>query len=145
MDKKEFITFLNQIFLSFGFKKKGNNWSQETEELIKGINLQKSNFGNFYYINYSWNIKSLKDQGIDHVNRRFSSTDKIENARIDELLNLDEQMDANNRKIELYSLINAKVIEKLQSINTEKELLMELQSRPHLNDVPLIIKKYFGI
>ena len=37
------------------------------------------------------------------------------------------------------------MIEELKSINTEKDIFNELKKRAHLNDIPLIVKKYFNL
>ena len=57
MQKKELVKYLNDIFKCYGFNKSGNKWTAETNELIKVINLQKSNFGNIYYLNYGFVLK----------------------------------------------------------------------------------------
>lgn len=59
MEKKDFVKYLDNLFKPFGFQKKGNKWYVESEELIKAINIQKSKFGDNYYLNYGFILKSL--------------------------------------------------------------------------------------
>jgi len=145
MNKKEFINYLNEIFRSFGFKKNGNNWYMETQFLRKIISLQKSNYGNYYYINYGWILKNLDLPGSYHIGGRLASIDKDENNRIDSLLNLDK--DIENRRLELYNIIVPELIEKLQLINTEDDMLEYIKSlTPPLSKmVPGIVKKHFNL
>lgn len=147
MDKKAFIEFLNEVFKQFGFKKKGNNWFSETNDLKKVINLQHSNFGNYYYINYGWIIKNLELPGNSHIGGRLASLNKQENIRIDELLNLEKDIRQEDRKSELYAFIKSYLVQKLQEINTEEELSNYLKNlRPPLsNMIPGVVRNYFNI
>ena len=56
MEKSDLIKLLNEVFNNLGFKRKGNNWVVDSSELIKIVNLQKSNYGNLFYINYGFII-----------------------------------------------------------------------------------------
>jgi hypothetical protein len=146
MNNNEFKVFLNDIFKTFGFKRKGNNWFSENNELIKVINLQKSNFGNQYYINYGYILKSLKlDKFEMHIFHRLSSLDKKENERIKELLDFEGNIDDSQRKSELKSFLEKNLIQSLIQINSEIDILNELKQRSHLNDVPIIVKNHFNL
>jgi len=37
------------------------------------------------------------------------------------------------------------MLKKLIDINSEKDIVSELKKRPHLNDVPLIVKEYLNL
>ena len=52
MDKKQFKNFCQKVFELHGFKKIKKTYYLRGEDLLCGIELQKSNFGNSYYINY---------------------------------------------------------------------------------------------
>ena len=52
MDKKQFKTFCAREFESHGFKKHKKDFYLCGKDLLCGIEFQKSNFGNTYYINY---------------------------------------------------------------------------------------------
>lgn len=52
MDKKAFKEFCRKEFLKRGFKKVKSTYYLAGKDLLCGIDLQKSNFGNEYYINY---------------------------------------------------------------------------------------------
>lgn len=49
------------------------------------------------------------------------------------------------RKNELKKFIEREIFGMFNKIHTEEDLLMELKKRDHLNDIPLCVKKYFGL
>ncbi len=146
MEKRELIKLLDELFIPIGFTKKGNYWIINGEQLTKLINLQKSNFGNFFYVNYGYVIKSIPLQKLTmHVFNGFGSIDVNENTRIKELLDLGNKISNEDRIEELKQLILYRLLPKIRAINTEADLLNELKRRPHLNDIPLIVKKHFNL
>ncbi len=62
MDKKEFKAFCQKEFKARGFKKKKNAFYLAGHDLLCEIDLQKSNFGDEYYINYGYYIGSYTDE-----------------------------------------------------------------------------------
>ena len=77
MGKKDLVIFLNELFTPLGFKKKGNNWVSNGKEVSRIINLQKSQFGNSFYINYGYILRSLQLEGwATHVEDRLGFIDK---------------------------------------------------------------------
>jgi hypothetical protein len=146
MSKKELIKILSEILVPSGFKNKGNYWLINGDVISKMINLQKSQFANDYYINYGYILKSIPLEGLMmHIYNRLSSADATENNRIKELLNLENHIADQDRKKELKEFIIDKIISKIQRVNTEEDVLNELKKRQNLNDIPLIVKKYFQI
>jgi hypothetical protein len=145
MEKKDLIKLLDEIFLPLGFKKKGNNWIFNGIDINKVINLQKSNFGNSYYINFGYIIKRLELTTKTHVENRLASIDKNQQIRITDLLDLETIISDANRLEELREIIYDKVVLQIQSINNEIDLLNNLKNRNHLNNVPIVVKKYFNI
>jgi hypothetical protein len=146
MDKAKFIKVFDEIFKSNGFRKKGNNWFVEGTELKKLVNLQRSNFGNSYYLNFEFLINSLDSDDLwAHFYCCLTSTDKAERQRIDDLLNLDSSVDDEQRISELRFHLITDVISRFQKTNTEAELLSEFKKLPHLNTIPLSVKKHFNL
>ena len=70
MEKNGLIKLLDEIFFPLGFKRKGNNWVFNGDELSKIVNLQKSNYSNAFYINYGYIIKSIELTTRTHVENR---------------------------------------------------------------------------
>jgi hypothetical protein len=145
MNKNELIDFLNNIFKPLGFKKKSSNWYYENDELIKKINLQRSQYGNYYYINYGYIIKYLDLDVLDmHIYYGVATSNKDENLRIEGLLNLDNNIPDEIRKVELTDVLNKLLID-ISSINTEEDILNKLKERDNLNSIPLVVKRHFNL
>ena len=145
MDKKDLIKLLDEIFVPLGFKRKGNNWVLNGDELSKLINLQKSNYSNAFYINYGYIIKGLELTTTTHVENRLTSTNKEEQKRITDLLDLETEIPTDQRLAELKKFITDKIAVQMQSVNTEADLLNDLKKRPHLNNIPLVVKRHFNL
>lgn len=144
MGKKEFASILNEILVPIGFKKKGDYWVINSDEITKMINLQKSQFSNSFYINYGYILKSIPLTGLMmHVFKGFGSIDKIEQQRITALLDLGNDISNEDRGKELKKYLFEKLVLNIQEVNTEEDVLNELKKRPHLNDIPLVVKKHF--
>ena len=56
MDKKQFKDFCKKEFEARGFKKKKNVFYLLGQELVCGIELSKSNYGNEYYVDFFYCI-----------------------------------------------------------------------------------------
>lgn len=146
MEKRELVKYLDEIFSPLGFKKRGNTWKTQSEELTKLINLQKSKYSNAYYLNYGFVIHGLNLDRLEmHIYNRLSSLDDRENQRIMNLLDFENDIPESDRKKELRFFMEKRMLSELQSIDTESDLLESLKKRSHLNDVPLIVKKHLNI
>ena len=64
MDKKQFKEFCRKEFQKRGFKKVKNTYYLLGKDLLCGLHLQKSNFGNVYYINYYYFLGDYQNQSI---------------------------------------------------------------------------------
>ena len=115
------------------------------DELSKVINLQKSYYSKSYYINYGYIIKGLELTTREHVMGRLGSIDTIEQKKIIDLLNLENNIGRNQRLAELKIFLANKIVSKIQKINTKEDLLNNLKGRPHLNDIPGVVKNYFNL
>lgn len=146
MEKKELVSILNEVLAPIGFKKKGDYWVINGDEITKMINLQKSQFANSFYINYGYILKSVPLNGLMmHVFKGVGSTDKTEQQRITRLLDLSNNIPKEERANELKKLLYERLITNIQKVSTEEDVLNQLKKRPHLNDIPLVIKKYFNL
>lgn len=143
MEKKDLIKLLDEIFIPLGLKRKGKSWVFNGKELSKIINLQKSNYGNAFYINYGYIINGLELTTTTHVEYRLASTDKEEQKRITDLLDFETDISTDQRLVELKVFIVNKIAAQIQSMNTELDLFNDLKRRQHLNNIPLVVKKYF--
>lgn len=61
MDKKQFKEFCKNEFKARGFKKQKDAFYLTGRDLLCGIDLQKSNYGDVYYVNYYYFIGKFKN------------------------------------------------------------------------------------
>lgn len=72
MDKIEFKKMLGSIAKNFGFDFLFHVWIKESREVIFMLELQKSNYGNYYYLNLKGYVngvfmkKHVKDKKLSH-------------------------------------------------------------------------------
>lgn len=146
MEKKDLIKFLDDIFISIGFKRKGNNWVINGKEINKIINLQKSQYSNAYYLNYGYIINSLPLNGfVNHVDNRLGSKDKEIQIRITNLLNLENDIDVISRFSELGKFINETIVIEMESVQSENDILKILKEREFLYTIPPFVLEYFNL
>ena len=144
MSHKEILSYLNDLFKSLGFNGKGSTWLKSNDEITKVVNLQKSNFGKQYYINYGYIIKSIPLGDLSmHVFTGLSSMDSAENKEIMDLLDLDNSIPDDSRKSNIHTYIMKFLIPQFNNINSESDLgkYINESNRP---DIPLIVKEYFS-
>lgn len=146
MERKDLIELMNEILCPLGFKHKGNNWLFNEAELSKIINLQKSCFGNYYYINYGFIIKAIKLDGLYmHIDNRLASKNREEQKEIDTLLDFEFDMPKKRRLFLLKQKIELIILPVMQNVNSEEDIKNELKKRSHLNNIPLSVKKHFHL
>lgn len=145
MEKKQLASILSEVLVPIGFKKKGNYWVVNGAEITKMVNLQKSQFNNIFYINYGYILNAIPLDGMMHIYNRVASTDKVENLRIDELLNLVNNIPDEERASDLKNILLKILAHKISSVNTEADLLEELKKQPHLNNIPLVVKRHLHL
>lgn len=146
MGKKDLIELLNGIFKPLGFKHKGNIWVQNDTELSKMIKLQKSNFGNYYYINYGFIIKAIELNGLYmHLSYRLGSLDKEEQKEITNLLDFEYEIPKEERISTLRQKIELIILPNILKVNNEEDIKNYLKDPSHAYDIPLSVKKYLHI
>ena len=143
--KEDIIEIINLVSKPYGFKQSGNNWKYEYNEITKIINLQKSLYSKQYYVNYGYIINKLKlDDMKMHVFNGLGNIDEIENKKIIESLNLENNINDEKRKIDLEEILKD-LLNKMNLINSVEDIKKELLSRQTLNDIPTIVKDQLGI
>ncbi|TJZ53568.1 DUF4304 domain-containing protein [Sphingobacterium olei] len=145
MEKKNLIKLLDEMFIPLGFKRKGNNWVSNGDVLSKVLNLQKSNYSNAFYINYGYIIRELELTTTMHIFKGLGSIDSKENSKIIDLLDLENSIPMEERLSNLKTIIYNKIVTDFQTTNTEEDILNDLKKRPHLNNIPLVVKRYFNL
>jgi hypothetical protein len=114
--------------------------------ITKMVNLQKSNYFNSYYINYGYILNKIPlDNLMMHIYNRMSALDADERNRTMILFDLDYNLDDLERTKSLQALVQNNLIEKINSINSEEDILYFLKRKENLNDIPLVVKKYYNL
>ncbi|MES2822752.1 MAG: DUF4304 domain-containing protein [Pseudomonadota bacterium] len=124
-NSKIIIDAINPALKSHGFKKKSSNWYLYKSEVVLVVNLQKSQYGNQFYINCAVLVKALLDLEFPqeekcHIRFRLDSngTDAPEN-RVKLLLDLEnDSISDEDRKSELKKLITSYVLPHLEKCST---------------------------
>jgi len=146
MEKTELIKFLHEVFKPLSFKKKNNTWSIDNGVLIKKLELQKSYFGNYYYLNYGIIFKGLDYNDVrTHVYKRLAGATKEENKEINSLLNLDHRFFEIERKDKLQFYINDKIINYFNRMNNEEDVKIDLKDSSFLDMVTVTVRKYLQL
>jgi Domain of unknown function (DUF4304) len=146
MVKNDLINIINEILVPIGFKRKGNYWVFNGKQIAKIVNLQRSNFGDLFYVNYGFTLKSIpSDGGSMHIYNRLTSPDADERNKINLLLGGDDNIPYQERRTDLSQILHNNLLSKIQSVNSEQDILEELSCRPHLNDIPVVVKRHFNL
>jgi len=115
-----------------GFSRKGNSWFRRGEEIVQVVNLQKSRWGNQYYLNYAlWLLAlgetSLPREEMCHVRKRVD--DLVANEKqFNELLDLENDIPAEERAALLSKMLTSDLvpfIDKSSSIAGLRELFVK--------------------
>jgi hypothetical protein len=147
MEKKDLVNILSTMLIPIGFKRKGNYWVINRDEITKMVNLQKSQYGNFFYVNYGYILKAIPLDGfMMHVFTGVAFSTKEENLRLHELLDLDSNISDEERTQTLIEILQNKLVAKIQPINTEEDLSKELKKHPQLQlSLTLAVKRHLNL
>ncbi len=126
MKETNLVKSIDDVLSHFGFVRKNSEWSLDKGELIAVVSLQKSNFGDGYYVNYGYIIKKLP----------------LDNERLHVMNGLAGQFTAEDS---VTSLIENQIVKDFSAVNSEQELLAEIKKRHTTNDISLNVKEYFGL
>lgn len=77
-----------------------------------------------------------------HIYNRVRFDDSI---KISDLLDLENDISDDLRGMHLKQILADKLSYEMKPINTEQDILAYLKKRSFLNDIPLIVKKHFGL
>lgn len=146
MDKKKLLTAIDQVLVREGFKRRGNRWEFQATNLLKVIELQKSNFGNQFFINYGFIIVDVDLGGLAmHLYMRMAAPEKEKNKLISRTFDLELPIDDIERVKVLHECLYKYLLDTIIAVNSIEELRAFILSRNSSSDVPLVTKKYLGI
>lgn len=111
IDNPIFYLFNKELTKNNFKKKRGRNWFLEKDDVILAVNLQKSTYGDQFYINLNFYLKPLAnifdDPDDAKISIRISAI--LDNAQIDELrqsLDLENKLTYESRYRSLQKFIN---------------------------------------
>ncbi|UKB82563.1 DUF4304 domain-containing protein [Chryseobacterium sp. MEBOG06] len=146
MEKQELTNIITESLKPLGYKKKGNYWIKNREEVNTMVNLQKSQYGNYLYINYGYILNSIPLDGLMmHIYKRVATTDKVENKLIHDLLNFEFDISDSDREEELKRILNQYLVIPITTIETETDILKELKEEPDLDMTPGSVRRHFNL
>jgi len=115
INSRELKKVLNNELSQYGFHRKGSTWLLKKKEVIVLVNLQKSNYGEYYYINIGFLLRHIDDiqnprVEFCHLQGRADGISENDTSLVSSLLDLESSLDDENR-INLFSLfIREKII-----------------------------------
>jgi hypothetical protein len=125
IEKLDLKRSIDQTFREAGFTKKSGSWYRIGSDVVLVINLQKSDFGNHYYLNCGINLKALSDDLLPRINACHIQ------IRIDDLIGGDSSLLAKGLDLdegsvedlnELVLLIREKLLPMLPNLLSVSEL-----------------------
>ena len=144
MDRKEFKKEFKKVFFNTlkknSFKRVKKKWLIETDELIKEVDLQKSDYSDLYYLNYDFTVKGIDTSPtLTHLSFRFNKKR--------ELLDLENDLEKEKRLALFEKMIDEMVETKINPINTIKELLEMINENPFIKNMIFskAFKEHFGM
>lgn len=136
-----------------GFKKKSKTWYYDEEEVIKVVNLQKSNHSNLFYVNISVFLKGIdsgkqypKEQEC-HIRTRLNSSFVDLNQDYNYLFDL-ENLDLNKDqfKNEIKLCVKRNILPQLEAIKSKEGIeKIAIKNKSILNMLPLKVKTFFNL
>ncbi|WDF76661.1 DUF4304 domain-containing protein [Mucilaginibacter sp. KACC 22773] len=153
MNKEELILEIDAELKKLGFQRKSGSWYLNEKEVIKVVNLQKSNYSDLYYVNIGAYFKEIdgkenfpKEQQC-HIRTRLNSW--IVNSQVDynylfdlDTLNITEQ----EFRLQIKKCVSDNIIPQLEAIDTKERILKIIDRNPtFLNTIPLKVKAYLGM
>ncbi|QRY55548.1 DUF4304 domain-containing protein [Sphingobacterium siyangense] len=108
MHSKEFKTVFDEVAKINNFSKAFGGWYKESPECIAILELQKSNFGDYYKLNIKIFIQGLFDQNYsidkDLIKYPLGHANSNETLKYKEVFDFDKSMDDKIRKEKLEEL-----------------------------------------
>lgn len=114
MDSKEFKTVFGEVAKAHDFKKAFSGWYKESPECIAVLELQKSNFGDYYQLNIKIFIQGVFDRTYlpskDLIKSSMGHVNSSETKDYKNVFDFDEPMDDSIRKERLEELFQNHIV-----------------------------------
>lgn len=129
---KELVEIINSVVSERGFRKKGQSWYLKVNDVLQIVNLQKSQYGNQFYINFGVflgkaEIEDKVKSNACHVQFRFNSVASVsENEKASLALDLDSSMSFEDR-LQIISVLIEKSLALFSEFNSKAGLREKLK------------------
>lgn len=142
MDSKEFKKLFDEIACKYAFEKAYSGWFKSSNECIAVLELQKSSFGNNYYLNIKVFIQGVfNKQYVPNKDLIKSAVGHImEQIRDKDFLDLDVTISNDIRKQKLELFFQETVTPFIEK-TLQKESIMNLYEEGKLSLLPSIKKE----
>ena len=100
---------LEDVLGPAGFSRKGDSWFRRTDEVVEVVNLQKSQYGHQYYLNYALWLRALGEESFPkeekcHIRMRAGSIVSSEEQLV-RILDFDSDATDTDRRSEFAKLL----------------------------------------
>lgn len=148
MKHKEAFDIIHIALKKLGAKKGGRSTSIiKNDHLTKSVELQKSNFGNYSYLNVCLNVNAVLTPGLrNQIGLAYAQEDAAAISLVQRTFDFDTPISDEARKAQIEDIVEKYVISCLCKFDNEDDVRKFLlnEKRP-LNHIPLLVKAYFGI
>jgi len=147
MDKNEFKDLFNSEARNNGFEKAFGGWFKVGQECIVVLDLQKSNYGNYYELNIKVFIQgAFRNQYVkskDLVKRDIGDIFERQPGKYRDVLDLDNPMCDSNRKRVIGELFKEFIVP-FSNLTLTRKSIIEMYQRKELYILPAV-RKELGI
>ena len=146
MDNKELKKIFCEIGKRYGFNTAYGGCYKSSSECLTVLELQKSNYGNYYYLNSRTYIQGMLGQEyiLNKEVIKSSIADVMYLIKDDYIFDLDIQMEDNDRIERMRNLFENSIIPFTNSCLSKKDII-NLYSKKKGIVIPLVVKKELGI
>ncbi len=150
MEKKELIKSIDNVLIKNSYKRKSTTWYLSKSDFVCVLNLQKSAWGNQYYMNVSVCFKKGLDIEYPRENQcdiRWRLGDESANVKnFAKILDFEDTSIPTEDKLKIINkVITDTVIPLFSSLNTREDLIKFIKSNPKNLIVTVDGKKILGI
>ncbi len=112
---------------SAGFKRRSRTWYRAAPVGLLVVNVQKSNWGQQFYVNFGVYVRALGDEAFPpihhcHFYARAASLDREQQPHWEAVMDLEKPMDDALRREEFTNLLTARVLPFLDRLTTTEGL-----------------------
>ncbi len=141
MDSKEFKKIFDDITNKNGFEKAFGGWFRESDECINVLDLQKSNFGDYYELNIKIFVQSMFGntyvKGKDLVKKHTGDVFARQPDNYKDVFDFEKSMDDSSRKNRLEELFN-EFINPFTDKALSRKGLIELETQKKIFLLPAV-------